>query len=96
MRRNNVFCYVLIMKWLHHTFRSVDFLHHCLLFFIYMQNCEMAASIRQRVGRKLIFPIVIVFILFVSCHRLTAFGYLEQCSRRADEAAIGAGDEEGK
>lgn len=56
----------------------------------------MAASIRQRVGRKLIFPIVIVFILFVSCHRLTAFGYLEQCSRRADEAAIGAGDEEGK
>ncbi|RKW55351.1 MAG: hypothetical protein D8B57_03490 [Prevotella sp.] len=56
MRRNNGFCYVLIMKWLHHAFRSVDFLHHCLLFFIYMQNCEMAASIRQRVGRKLIFP----------------------------------------
>ena len=56
MRRNNGFCYVLIMKWLHHAFRSADFLPHCLLFFIYMQNCEMAASIRQRVGRKLIFP----------------------------------------
>lgn len=39
-------------------------------------------------------PTFIVSILFVPCYRLTVFGYLEECSRRTNKAAIGTWDKE--